>query len=658
MMRRLFFPVLAALLSPALRAQDGGDGILLPDELAEVTVSGTRAPLTIHQSARMVTVLDTMLIRSAPVQSVNDLLKYAVGVDVRQRGAMGIQTDIGIRGGTFDQIAILLNGINISDPQTGHLAMDLPVDLSEVERIEILEGPAGRVYGTSSLVGAVNIVTKTAPGAEIRLDGGAWATFGGGIRAGLERGRWRNQLSASYGRSDGFSRNAAGGLNADFSMVKAFYQGGWSGPQADLRWHLGLSGKDYGANTFYSARFDDQFEHGLKTFAAFSAETKGRVHFRPSLYWNRSADRFELFRGDASAVPFNHHLTDVLGLNLGGWFDWRAGRTAFGAELRNEGVVSTTLGETLARPRPVRGTDRSYTQGLNRSHISFFLEHNVVLRRFTGSAGLALVRNTGNGMPFRVYPGADLSVRVGDHWKLYASANSSLRMPTFTELYYSVGGHAADKNLQPERMQAYELGVKYLRPGISAVASVYHHRGTDMIDWIRDLSQGDDALWVSVNHTRINSTGEELSLRLTPALLLGRPEFFLRSLQLGYSHISQDKELSEQLQSAYALEYLRNKAVAQADFRLAGPLSLNVSWRWQDRVGNYEDFSSGDGTGIARSYAPYSVLDARLTWEHPHRSIFLEGNNLLDTVYYDHGNIPQPGFWFRIGATFRILERL
>ena len=307
------------------------------ESLEEVTVSGTRVPLTLHQSARMVTVLDTLLIRSAPVRTVNDLLKYAVGVDVRQRGAMGIQTDIGIRGGTFDQIAVLLNGINISDPQTGHLVMDLPVDLSEVERIEILEGPAGRVYGTSSLVGAINIVTRTEKqsGADIRLDGGAWGTLGGGIRANLASGRWDNQLSASYGRSDGYSRNAAGGLNADWRSVKAFYQGGFSSERADVRWHLGLSGKDYGANTFYSARYDDQYEHGLKTFAAIQAETRGKLHLRPALYWNHSGDRFELFRGEESRVPFNYHSTDVFGANLGGWFTSPIGRTAFGAEVRS-----------------------------------------------------------------------------------------------------------------------------------------------------------------------------------------------------------------------------------------------------------------------------------------------------------------------------------
>ena len=128
--------------------------------LEEVSVTGSRAPLTKSQAARMVTVLDRADIAQAPVQSINDLLKYATGVDVRQRGPIGAQTDISIRGGTQDQIILLLNGINICDPQTGHNAMDLPVDLNDIVRIEVIEGPAGRIYGTSSLVGAINIVTN------------------------------------------------------------------------------------------------------------------------------------------------------------------------------------------------------------------------------------------------------------------------------------------------------------------------------------------------------------------------------------------------------------------------------------------------------------------------------------------------------------------
>ena len=131
--------------------------------LDEVSVTGSRAPLTRSQAARMVTVLERADIQQAPVQSINDLLKLAVGVDVRQRSPIGAQTDISVRGGTQEQIIVLLNGINICDPQTGHNTLDLPCDLSDIQRIEVLEGPAARIYGTSSLVGAINIVTKEDP---------------------------------------------------------------------------------------------------------------------------------------------------------------------------------------------------------------------------------------------------------------------------------------------------------------------------------------------------------------------------------------------------------------------------------------------------------------------------------------------------------------
>jgi outer membrane receptor for ferrienterochelin and colicin len=129
-------------------------------ELGEVEVTGTRVPLTELKSAKMVTVLSRSDIARAGVHSVNDLLKYATGVDVRQRGGYGIQTDISVSGGTFDQVTILLNGINISSPQTGHLTADFPVAMDDIERVEILEGPSARVFGTSAFTGAINIVTK------------------------------------------------------------------------------------------------------------------------------------------------------------------------------------------------------------------------------------------------------------------------------------------------------------------------------------------------------------------------------------------------------------------------------------------------------------------------------------------------------------------
>ncbi|MCR8895072.1 TonB-dependent siderophore receptor [Bacteroides sp. ET336] len=618
-------------------------------ELEEVEVTGSRVPLTVSQAARIVTVLDREAIAAAPVQSINDLLKYAAGVDVRQRGDMGVQTDISIRGGTFDQITILLNGINICDPQTGHNAADFPVELSEIERIEVLEGPAGRVYGTSSLVGAINIVTRTAKdsGAEVFADGGSYGYFKGGAMVSHVRNGLSNQVSGSYSRSDGSSRSKAGNLNADFKYARLFYQGRYENDQVDVRWHAGFTNKDYGANTFYSTLSDEQFEHVRKYYTAVQAETKGDVyHFKPSVYWNRSDDRFEFYRGMPEKSPFNYHQTDVYGVNLNNYIQTFLGKTAFGAEFRNEGVRSTSLGEPLNSPIKVPGADADFTLGLNRTNLSFHLEHNIVLRRFTLSAGVIAVKNTGNEMKFRFYPGVDASYQFARDWKVYASYNTSLRMPTFTELYYSVGGHKADKYLKPEEMQAVEVGVKYLRPGIRGTLSLYRYHGTDMIDWIKDISQGDDAPWQSVNHAVINTMGAEASVLVDIRELMQR-DAFVRSVNVSYSYIDQDKETTPNLQSKYALEYLRHKFVAQANFRIWKLLEMNVSYRWQDRMGNYQKGNS------MVPYEPYSLVDARFTWNASQYKIYVEGNNLLNKTYYDHGNIPQPGIWIRAGASYR-----
>ena len=602
-------------------------------QLEELVVSSSRVPIDLNRSARVVTVLDSIAIKASPAHTVNDLLKYAIGVDVRQRGGMGIQTDISMRGGTSDQIAILINGINVCDPQTGHFALDLPMDKSDIERIEILEGPAGRIYGTSSLVGAINIITKkpVKSSADVRLEGGSHGSFSGTARGAIANGKYSNSISFGYGRSDGYLRNSEGGLNSDFDAFKVFYQGRYDGSDADISWLAGLSDKAFGANTFYSVKYDDQYEHTSKAYFAVQAETKGRIHFKPSVYWMHSRDRFELLRGDESKVPFNYHRTNVYGLNLGSYFNWKLGKTAFGAEMRNEDVLSTTLGDSLNAPKHIQGTDREYSLGKNRTNISLYLEHNVLLRRLTFSGGVTAVKNTGSEMSFRLYPGADMSVRIGENWKAYASWNTSLRMPTFTELYYSVGGHKADKYLKPEEMTAYEAGLKYSRSWLSAQACVYMHRGRNMIDWIRDSSLGDEAVWTSVNHTRINAVGEEISFMVDMPSLLGR-NFFLKSLYLGWSHIDQDKNAGENIQSQYSLEYLRNKVVAKADMNISGVVDVNLSWRWQQRAGNY---------------VPYSVFDARIGW----RQFFVNIENLLNHEYSDFGGVPQPKLWVSAGVT-------
>ena len=617
--------------------------------LDEVSVTGSRAPLTKSQAARMVTVLDRQDIAQAPVQSVNDLLKYAVGVDVRQRGPIGAQTDISIRGGTQDQIILLLNGINICDPQTGHNALDLPVDLSDIVRIEVIEGPAGRIYGSSSLVGAINIVTKphlsSPKGEELQVHAEAgsygYANVGGRVAV---TGRTNHSLSANYSRSDGYSRCKAGTLNTDYSGAKGFYQGQYDDDDVRLNWHLGIADKGWGSGTFYATpkwQADNQYEHTTKLYSAIQGETKrGRLHFAPSIYWNQNRDRYEGYRGEPEKMKYNYNRTDVYGVSLSAYFDWKAGRTAFGAELRNEDLVSGNLGEPLSQTYHISGTDRDYTLGINRTNISGYLEHNLLLKNLTISAGLVAVKNTWSNMNITVYPGIDISYRPTPNWRLHAAVNTSLRMPSFTEMYYKLQGYKADPHLKPEEMTAIEAGCSYIKGYLNLSATVWYHHGRNMIDWIMDTSQGDDAVWQSVNHTKVNSIGFEAAAKFR----IKRSDF-----RVSYSFINQEKEQEANIVSQYALEYLRHKLIANAQVPLFAKLTLGADFRWQDRVGQYTDFS-----GIAHDYKPYALVDARLTWQEAKYKLYLEANNLLDKDYVDYGHVEQPGRWLIAGFSISL----
>ena len=614
--------------------------------LEEVSVTGSRAPLTRSQAARMVTVLERADIQQAPVQSINDLLKYAVGVDVRQRGPVGAQTDISIRGGTSDQIILLLNGINICDPQTGHNAMDLPVDLSEIVRIEVLEGPASRIYGTSSLVGAINIVTRPAQqtSADFSLEGGSFGYGKASGRANLKQGRWNNQLSAGYNRSDGYSRNKAGGLNTDFSGGKGFYQGQYEDQQMQLNWHLGIADKGWGSSTFYASpkwQADDQYEHTTKIYSAIQGSSKqGRLRLSGSIYWNQNRDRYEGYRGLPEKMKYNYNRTDVYGVSLGSYFDWAAGRTAFGAEVRNEDLVSGNLGEPLSQTHHISGTDRDYTLGVNRTNISGFLEHNVLMNDVTISAGLVAVKNTWSAMNMSVYPGIDISYRPGNHLKLHASYNTSLRMPSFTEMYYKLQGYSADPHLNPEEMQALEIGGTIHYPRFTIHSTLWYHHGQNMIDWIMDTSKGNAAEWQSVNHTTINSVGLDIGTQFS---------ILNSKFSVDYCYIHQDKKQEENIVSQYALEYLRHKLVAKALCPITKRLSLNVTARWQDRVGSYTDFDSK-----VCDYEPYALVDTRITWQERKWKVYIEANNLFDTRYHDYGLVEQPGRWLIGGVNIHL----
>ena len=608
-------------------------------KLDEVVVTGSRAPLTALQSAKIVAVITRDDIRRAPAESINDILKLATGVDVRQRGGFGVQTDISINGGTFDQITILLNGVNISSPQTGHNAADFPVSLSDIERIEILEGASARVFGSSAFNGAINIVTRQDDSSNVTVaaEGGSFGTFGADASLNLATGSLNQKISGGYTQSDG------GTKNSDFRRRRAYYMGKYSSRIADIAWQGGFSSQDYGASTFYSARFDNQYETTRRFLASATANIRPladeRLVVAPTLYWHRDIDHYQLTRHmEGAKNGENFHRMDVYGAALNAYASWLLGKTAAGVDIRKEHIISTAYGSPLDESewKSIHGSSRHYDHMGERTNTSLFVEHNVIVGPLTVSAGLLANRNTGLDSKFRLYPGVDISYRPSDNWKIYASWNKALRVPTFTDLYTSNSAQQGDINLRPEKNSTFKLGTRFRTRGVETIVSGFYSKGSDIIDWVYESA--DSKKYHALNIGKLDNMGYSAELTLRPAEWTGHS--IITRIKAGYAFIHQTHDTDRPIYgSLYALEYLRHKATLQVDHRIWRQLSASWTARWQQRMNHY---------------SPYTKVDCKLSWDTPTYSLYVKADNITCHRYYDLGGVLQPGLWIMAGGRLKI----
>lgn len=607
-------------------------------ELDEVTVTASRVELSINQAAKQVTVITRSEIEQAPVHSIQDLLNYVAGIDVLQRGGHGVQADISIRGGSFDQTAILLNGVNLTNPQTGHYSFDLPINLSDIERIEVIYGPASFIYGAGAFSGGINIITRKNPDhkAYARVEAGSHSLFNTEARGVLRNETVSTQLSAGYMTSGGYIKNS------DYDIFNLLSQTRFNIENSKVDVQLGYNDKQYGANTFYSAAYPNQYDKTNTYLASIKGEMGGRLKLIPQVYWNRHNDCFQLIKGDVSKVPYNYHKTDVYGSNLNLQYTSGIGITSFGAEFRNEGIMSTVLGEKMDRP------NGKYTHSDNRTNISYALEHNFLLDKFTLSVGLLANYNTFIKKDYKFYPAINGSFRMSDNFKVYASWNKATRMPTFTDLYYTTVTHIGNSDLKPEDSESLDLGFNYSSPFVKAYIVGYLMKGKNMIDWIKENT---DDKWESRNITEINKKGIDVGITFFFKELFPSLDSSTK-LQLGYSRLHQDKNTGE-LISNYTLNYLRDKFTAQINHPIYKGISANWNFRWQKRMGTYLKYENLKPT-TQQPYPYFSTLDLQVNWKLKDFVVNATANNIFNRKYFDLGNIPQAGIWLMAGVSYTL----
>ncbi|MCU4165645.1 TonB-dependent receptor [Carboxylicivirga caseinilyticus] len=610
--------------------------------LEEVEVTARRSTAVYSEVGRVLQVITRKEIEELPVYSVQDLLRYAMNVDVRQRGPLGTQADINIRGGSFDQVMVLFNGINITDPQTGHHNLNLPVDMQSIERVEILEGPGARVYGPGAFSGAINFITgsKSSNNATINAMAGQHGLYNITANTTVQTGKLKSYASASAASSDGYINNT------DFKNNSVFYQGLLDFGNEKLDFQLGYNDKAFGANAFYTAAYPEQFEQTKTTFASVKMTSGSRVKITPALYWRRHQDRFELFRNEAPGwyTKHNYHLTDVYGANVNVVVPWVLGKTSLGGELRSENIWSNNIGIDMDDPMDVPGEDAQFTKSYQRTNMSTFLEHVYTYNKFSVSAGLLMNWNSSLDLGVNFFPGLDISYWASSNTKIFVSINKSLRLPTFTDLFYDGPTNIGNPDLKPEEALTYEGGVKYINDWFKGQVSAFYRESENLIDWGRLEGEVE---YKTRNLSDMDSYGVNLQGELNVKDLWQSSP--LNSIDFGYSYIDQEKNAPADYESVYVMDYLKHKINIAANFQLLKKLSAGINVQWQDREGGYRKYISASES-VAVDYNPFWLTDLRLQWSESKYKIYVDASNFFDVTFYDLGNVPQPGRWIKAGV--------
>lgn len=596
-------------------------------ELKEVGVTGKKA-ISARKELSETPVYTRETMTSAPLQTIESALKLSPAIDARERGGKGVQTDLMIRGGSFDQTMVSLNGINFTDARTGHQSHSLPIDINVVSNISVVDG----VSGVGAYAGAVDIRTAPLRPRYISAE----------ITGGMHQYLYGN-LSGNYA-TDNLSIMAMGSVhhsggyihNTDFTNYNAYTNARYTAHTVGMfEAQAGYQHRAFGANGFYSRKFPDQYETTSTALGSIRWQKNiNKLTLTANTSYRYNTDCYELIKGDESLVPFNHHITHNFGAEAGAAYDWGSpGETSINIDYALNHILSTVLGEKCA-PKTIRGI--IYDHKKSRHTINAILRHSITLNTLTLSAAGGL---SDSDYATDALWSAGVSYGINPEWRVGAGAVESMRLPSFTDLYYTATGYESDRNLVPEHATTYNISASYGHGQWSATAYAYYRHGRNVIDWVKpDGSEN----WHSMQVTRINTYGAELTAAYTTSS-------WIRRAALSYGHIHQNSKTDTNVISAIAFDHMRNKLALMLDMAPVKALTISLTGTLFDRIGNYTDRS-----GNICSYSPFFLLDARVNYRHSWWQLYADGTNLTGTRYFDFGGLEMPGSWISGGIIITI----
>jgi vitamin B12 transporter len=563
---------------------------------------------TPYKSANQnITVITKEDIANSPAKSIDEVLQQVPGMDIRRRGANGVQSDIGFRGSSFEQVLLLLNGIRMNDSQTGHNSMNIPVDMDDVERIEIIKGPAARRFGQNAYAGVINNITKTTPGKRVKIsaEGGDYETYGFGFNAQLGNEKFSNSLEANSASSQGYM------YNTDYEIRNVFYQSKLNIKNGDLKLQAGFSEKKFGANGFYASKdAKEQYEETQASIVSVAHQQKfGDLKINSNVYWRRGQDMYLYDRNKPDGYR-NMHIGNNVGGEVNSSYQWRLGTTGVGLELRKEFLASNNLGER------------------NRFVSQVFFEHHFSLldKKLNISPGISWANYSKEGNFF--YPGLDVGYNFNANNKIYGNIARVHRVPTFTDLYYVSKTEQGNPDLLPENAISSEIGYQYQNNSILAKVSGFMRNSENSIDWIKtDLNA---PIWYAQNVGKIDTKGVEVEL--------GHRAFDWLKYTVGYTYLDSKISESNEFVSRYILDNLKHQVVAKLETRFLKCFTNELVYRYNERM----------------NLGTYNLLDEKLSFAQKDFSVYVLINNITNTKYTEAFGVEMPQRWFHVGLSYTI----
>lgn len=554
-----------------------------------------------------ITIISKEEIANSPAKSIDEILQQVPGMDIRRRGANGVQSDIAFRGSSSEQVLLLLNGIRMNDSQTGHNSLNIPIDLEDVERIEVVKGPAARRFGQNAYAGVINIITKTHPGKRVKIsaEGGDYETYGFGLNAQLGNEKFSNSLQANSATSQGFMHNT------DYEIRNVFYQSRLAIKNGDLRLQAGISEKKFGANGFYaSPKATEQYEELQASVVSLAHQQSfGKLKLNSNVYWRRGQDMYLYDRQKPDGYR-NMHIGNNVGGEVNSSYSWGLGTTGVGVELRKELLASNNLGSR------------------NRFVSQVFFEHHFSLldKKLNITPGISWANYSKEGNFF--YPGLDVGYNFDPNNKIYGNIARVHRVPTFTDLYYASPTEQGNPDLLPENAVSTEIGYQYQNKGLLAKISGFMRNSNNSIDWVKKSLK--DPVWYAQNVGKIDTKGieAEVNHRLSDWL----------KYSVGYTYLDTKIKESNDFVSRYVLDNLKHQFIAKLETSFLQHFTNELVYRYNDRL----------------NLGSYNLLDEKISFVKNDFSVYVLINNITNTKYTETFGVQMPNRWFHIGFTYNI----